>query len=317
MQKKIILHSINVLKGIFLAVISLLEVSMTAVFLTGCSHTESAQMVNELTFSAPEVSEMTISYDEENLTFLKGSGDEIKIREYMTEDQKRYHANVEQHSGKVHISEGGKPFFKDRFLRYVEIELPASYRNDLTLTTTNGNLDLSAVELDLAKLRIETTSGILQLKKAEARNVYLSTTSGTMELGKIEADKIRLDSTSGAITVDELRGNTVYTSTSGNLTVESAIGSGNYKAGNSGKLDVAYKRVEGNLSLYNKNDDILLKIPKALEFDFHAVTKNGSIKTSFSDEISMEDGEACGVIGKKPSVRIELETKNGRIEVTR
>ena len=83
----------------------------------------------------------------------------------------------------------------------------------------------------------------VRLNEAVASEIHLSTTSGTLKLGSIAADTIRIDSTSGSMTCDELVGSVAYTSTSGNAHIISAIGSGSYKAGNSGKLRVIYTDV--------------------------------------------------------------------------
>lgn len=74
----------------------------------------------------------------------------------------------------------------------------------------------------------------------------------------------------------------IYTSTSGDIDVKSVTGSRSYRANNFGKLKVAYTKVAGHLSFFNKNDSIELTLPKDLEFEFEATTKNSSGTTSES-----------------------------------
>ncbi len=291
-------------------------VTILLLALTGCSHSEIPQMVNELQFSLDGISDVTISYDEESVTFFESDNDELIIKEYMTKNKNSYHANVKQSSNSIHISEGGKPFFKDGFLRYVEVYLPTSYMESLTVTTTDGNIDLCNMDLQLSTLRIDSTSGIVKLNNACASNIHLSSTSGTLKLGSIIADIIKLDTTSGNITCDELIGNVTYTSTSGNADIKSAIGSGSYKANNSGNLNVVYTEVTGDLFLFNKNDSIKLTLPADLEFEFEATTKNGSISTTFPECITIDGRTTRGTIGSNPTVTIKIETNNGNIEVT-
>lgn len=295
-------------------------VVLTAFFLftlTGCSHSQNSEIANEISFSLDEISDVTISYDEEPITFYLAESNELIIKEYMTENKNSYHAHVKQNDDSIHISEGGKPFFKGGFSRRIEVFLPISYMEALTVTTTNGKIDLTDLELQLSKLRIDSTSGTVDLKSVVASNIYLSTTSGTLNLGSLEAENIRLDTTSGDITCDELTGNVEYTSTSGNVDIRSASGSGSYKANNSGKLNVNYVEVNGDIYLFNKNENIHLTLPEDLSFKFEATTKNGSVSTTFQECITMDGRTASGVVGNTPTISVKVETKNGNIEVSK
>ena len=283
--------------------------------LSGCSHGQSAQLKNEITFSLDTISEVTISYDEEKVTFYESGNDELIIKEYMTGNKNSYHAKVEQSGDSIKISEGGKPFFKDGFYRYIEVYLPASYHEDLTVTTTDGDIDISRLEMSLNALRIDSTAGTVQLNTVDAQSLYLSTTSGVLDVDNLNADKIRIATTSGNFSCEKLDGNVTYTTTSGNTDIKSAIGSGNYKANNSGELNVVYTEVTGDLSFYNKNDSIHVTLPADLEFEFEATAKNGSISTTFQENVSIEGRTTSGTVGEHPTVTVKVETNNGNIEV--
>lgn len=282
---------------------------------SGCSSGQVFQLANEITFSLDGISEVTISYDEEKVTFYESENNKLTVKEYMTENKISYYAKVEQSSGSIKISEGGKPLFKGSFSRYIEVYLPASYHGNLTVTTTNGDIDISGILLSLNSLRIDSTSGTLQLGGAEAQNIYLSSTSGKLELGSLNADTIRIDTTRGDVTCEKLDGNVSYTTTSGNAEIKSAAGSGNYRANNSGKLNVVYTEVTGDLSFFNKNDNICITLPADLEFEFSAATKNGSVSTSFQECVSINGRTTSGTVGEHPTVNVRLETNNGKIEV--
>lgn len=292
-----------------------LAVCLCLTGLTACSQPGSAQPANELHFPLDNISDVTISYDEETITFFQSDSNALVVQEYMTENKESYHAKVDQHGSQIHISEGGKPFFKDNFHRYIEVYLPASYQEGLTVTTTDGDIDLSDVDLNLTSLRIDSTAGTVQLHHATAADVYLSSTSGTLNVGEIEADTIRLETTSGTASCEELNGYVAYSSTSGDLEIKDAIGSGIYKANNSGKLQVAYSEVSGDLYLFNKNDTIDLTLPENLAFQFVATTKNGSVSTTFQECVSIDGQTISGTVGTDPSVTVEVETKNGDIQV--
>jgi len=272
---------------------------------------------NELRFSLDTVSELTISYDEEPITFFESDSDYLVIKEYMTKNKSSYYAKVTERNNSIHISEGDKPLFKDGFSRYIEVYLPAAYRENLTVTTTDGKIDFSGIDLDLSLLRIDSTSGAIILDSALASNIHLSSTRGTLELGSIQASQIRLETTSGSVTCAELNGYVTYTSTSGDADIKSAIGSGSYTANNSGKLNVVYTEVDGNLSFFNKNDNIILTLPTDLEFVFEATTKNGSVSTTFQQYVTINGRTTSGIVGDNPTVTIKVETNNGDIKVTK
>lgn len=282
----------------------------------GCSNSKSLQMANELRFSLDGISSLTISYDEEKITFFEGDSDDLVIKEYMTENKSSYYAKVTERNESIQISEGGKPFFKDGFTRYIEVYLPESYHQNLTVTSTNGDIDLSGMSLDLSALRIDNSSGNVILNNAVASDIHLSSTSGTLDLGNIQANQIRLETTSGSVNCTELNGNVTYTSTSGNADIKSAIGFGSYKANNSGSLNIVYTEVNGDLSFFNKNDNITLTLPEGLEFEFQATTKNGSISTTFQQDVTVNGRTTSGVVGDTPTVTVKVETNNGNIEVT-
>ena len=171
--------------------------------------------------------------------------------------------------------------------------------------------------MELSSLRVDSTSGVVKLDNALASDIHLSSTSGTLDLGNIQAGQIKLETTSGSVTCAELNGYVTYTSTSGDADIKSAIGSGSYTANNSGKLNVAYAEVDGDLSFFNKNDNILLTLPSDLEFVFEATTKNGSISTTFQQSVTINGRTTSGIVGDNPTVTVKVETNNGDIQVTK
>lgn len=298
-------------KQIFFCIIFIFSLAI----LTGCSKKKEPRISNVLQFSLNQVSQLTIAYDDENINFYEGDSDKLVIKEYMTVNKKSYFAKVIQQNDSIYISEGRKPFFKRGFLRYIEVYLPASYQQNLTVTTTDGDIDLSNINLNLSVLRIDSTSGTVKLNSATASEIYLSSTSGTLKLGSIQAKQIKLETTRGDTICDELNGNVTYTSTSGNADIKSASGFGSYKVNNSGKLNVAYTDVSGNLLFFNKNDNINLSLPKDLDFNFEATTKNGNISTNFQECVTVNGRITSGIVGNNPTAAIQVETNNGDIKV--
>lgn len=270
--------------------------------LSGCSGGGGASMTNELTFDTTSLKEITIAYDDENITVFNGNDSNIIIKEYMNKDKKSYHAKVKEDGTSIHISEGGKPAFKDGFIRYIEIYLPMNYEETLNIGTTNGEIDCSAADINVGGFNINTTSGTVKLNNINSKMVSLNTTSGSLYAADIVSNNINIRNTSGNAVFDKLNGFVDYRGTSADLTVTDAVGSGQYIFDNSGDMQINYSEVTGDLSLYNKNDNVNLKIPQDFEFDMQTKSKNG--KTSAPQGTSAA------------KIKIKAETVNGDINIT-
>ncbi|MDO4356030.1 MAG: DUF4097 family beta strand repeat-containing protein [Clostridia bacterium] len=283
--------------------------------LTGCAASQPERLTNERFLSLDGIAALTISYDEESLVFFESDSDRLILREYMTADDSRYHARVTEGEDGIQIREGGKPLFKGDFSRRVEVGLPPTYHGRLTVTTTDGPIDLTNVALDLSELRVDSTSGEIRLADATATAMALSSTRGTMTLERIAADDIHIETTDGNVYCDGLSGSVTYATTHGSADFRSAVGCGSYTASNSGDLYVAYIQVSGDLSLFNKNGDIHLTLPKSLSFRLTARTKNGTIQTDFPQLLAEDDAGVSGVVGENPAANVTVETRNGAIRL--
>ena len=288
---------------------------ITLFTLSGCGKERNPKLVNEQSFSLKDIEELAISYDDEEVSFFQSEGENLMIREYMSKDKKSYHAKISQNKKSIQIHEGGKPLMKGGFTRHVDVYLPGSYSKNLKVTVTDGNINMRDMHLNLNSMRVDCTSGTFELKKAVAGELYFSSTSGTLKLGSITGSQIRIETTHGEVNCEKVNGDVTYTSTSGNAEFLSASGSGTYRADNSGKLSVTYDEVTGDLFFFNKNDNVEVRLPAALSFEFEAYTKNGSVTTNFQADISVNGDLTGGTVGKDPEVTVKVETKNGNIEV--
>lgn len=269
--------------------------------LSGCSNGGGTNMTNELTFDTTSLKEITIAYDDENITVFNGSDNNIIIKEYMNKNKKSYYAKVKEDSNSIHISEGGKPVFKGDFIKYIEVYLPSDYNEILSIGTTNGEIDCSAADINAGEFNINTTSGTAKLNEVKSKTVSLNTTSGSLYANSISADNINIRNTSGNAVFDKLNGFVDYRGTSADINVTDAVGSGKYISDNSGDMQIAYSEVSDDLYLYNKNDNVNLKLPNGLEFNMSVKSKNGKISAP------------QGVSDAK--IKIEAETVNGDINI--
>lgn len=276
---------------------SLYSMLLVLLIFTNYSYSQNLPLVNQIKLPINKITNINISYDDEDITFYNSDKSELVVKEYMSKDNKSFYANVKLTENSIHITEGDKPVSKKAFNRQIEIYLPSTYTNSLTVSTTNGNINLQNSSLLLETLHVNSTSGNININKVNASKIILTTTSGT-------------------INCNEIIGYVDYKGTHGNLFVKSAKGSGSYKAENSGILNVNYLEVIDNLFFSNKNNDINLTLPKNLIFTFEATTKNGIISTSFQENLVIDNKTLKGNIGHNPSLIIKLESNNGNIFVS-
>ncbi len=322
--------------------------------LSGVSRPETA---HELVFDLEGISEISVSYDEEEVTlFESGSGD-LVIREYMTVNNRRCYAKVSRTGRSVRVSEGGRPLFDRDFHRYVEVYLPAGYSGNLTLVTTSGNISTAVKNLSVGSLRVHSTSGTVRFGSVSALGMYLSTTNGSIECAGLSGGSVFLETTSGRIAVQSadcpaysftartangtfsfgtvtagsigietkngtvkcagLNGAVSYVTTGGSMDVQSASGCGKYRAENSGFLNVAYTEVTADLFFFSKNGSISLTLPDSLDFEFRALYGNGTVSVPFREQLTENGNTLRGSVGSRPAVTVCLETKNGNIRVKR
>jgi lia operon protein LiaG len=283
----------------------------------GQSKIRNSSPADELQLPLEGISELIISYDEENLSFFESTNNKLIVKEYMTVNRRGYYAKTDRRGTSLKISEGGKPFFKGGFTRSVEVYLPASYSKKLTVTTTNGDIDFSGISAALSSLRIDSTSGSVRLVEVTAADAYISSADGTLLLDNLESRRMRIETTNGTIICRRPKGVVSCVSTHGNITVESAEGEGCYSIHNSGVLDVSYAAVTGDISFFNKNGPVKVIVPSDLAFVFKASAKNGTIKTDFQNSLTFSGRTAVGTVGSHPVVTVEGETNNGSMEFFR
>lgn len=282
--------------------------------ISGCSGNEGYEP-NIQSFDLEEISDINISYDEEEVTFYESDNGQLVIKEYMTENRSRYYARIKEKRTSISITEGRKPFIQKGFSRFVEVYLPENYAGNLSVTTTSGDIDLSETKLNLEGMHAESTAGTLKISALSASSIYLFTTRGEMILGDIQGTQIQMESTSGKLSCEKISGRVSYCSKNGDAVFRSISGSGTFKTENSGKLEAHFKVVEGDLDFYNKNDKIEVTLPQVLSFEFRAELKNGSLDTTFQENLERTGNTYKGVVGKQPAVAVKAKTNNGKIQV--
>ncbi|MFT3983801.1 MAG: DUF4097 family beta strand repeat-containing protein [Lachnospiraceae bacterium] len=282
--------------------------------LSGCKEQKAVIPVNTLTFDTRAFESLRLDYDADDIYVLESENDKIIVREYMNKDKKSYYARCTVQNGELLITEGDRPRFFD-FKSYIEVYLPQNYDRSLSLHSTSGTIN-SEIPLHLSEdFIVDTTSGTVRLSNTKALKIKASCTNGSLSFENIEADEIMIRTTNSATMMNQINGVISYQSKGGELTASGLCGSGSFQVSGEGTVDLSYDDVSGDLYAYSKNGAIAIAIPNELAFKFSAVTREGTIETSFADLLAVTDDTAAGTVGTFPVITIELETRNGDIKV--
>ncbi|HWQ40891.1 MAG TPA: DUF4097 family beta strand repeat-containing protein [Desulfosporosinus sp.] len=284
--------------------------------LSGCGSQKAIALVNTLTFNIGDFQSLRLDYDADNIHVLESDNDKVTLKEYMNEDQKSYYARTSTQSGELLITEGDRPR-RSSFESYIEIYIPRDYTNSLSLHSTSGTIE-AEIPLNLSgNLSVDTTSGAIDVSNTKASNIKITSTNGNLSFENIDADAIEIQTTNATTSINQASGVISYQSKDGNLTASGINGSGSFNASGEGSIDVSFTDATGNISAYSKNGNLTLGLPSQLAFKFSATTKEGSIDTSFADQLAVTDNTAAGTVGSSPEIFIEPETRNGDIKVSR
>lgn len=284
--------------------------------LSGCAGQTSAVLVNTLTYDAADFQSLRFDYDADDIYVLKSDNDKIVVKEYMNEDQKKYYARTNAQDGELLITEGERPRGSG-FKAYLEIYIPVDYKSNLSLHSTTGTIN-SAVALNLSGIfSVDTTSGIIEVSNTKTAKIKAISTNGTLKFENIEAGEISVQATNATTVMDQISGTINYQSKEGGLTATGISGSGSFHASGNGVIDLSFTNVKSDISVYSKNGTLTITLPSDLDFKFSALTREGTIDSSFADDLTITDNTAIGDVGASPDITVELETRNGDIKVER
>lgn len=283
---------------------------------SGCGGKKATVLVNTLTFNTGDFESLRLDYDADDIHVLESDNAKVILKEYMSEDKERYYARTTVQKGELLITEGARPR-RSSFESYIEIYIPQDYTDSLSLHSTSGTIT-SEIVLNLSgDFCVDTTSGKMEISNTKASNIKITSTNGSLDFENINADEINIHTTNATTSMKQINGTVNYQSKGGKLTASDLSGSGSFSASGEGSIEILFTNVTSNIFAYSKNGTVTITLPSGLDFIFSATTKEGSIDTSFADQLAITDNTAAGTVGTAPEITVELETRNGDIKAVR
>ena len=249
-------------------------------------------------------------YDLDDIKDLKFSISSAEIRvKVVNSDKLRVHLHGS--------SSGQKPFLDDResgnnlsievkrkpglgFSRsnlILNIEIPKRYDRNLELNSSSDNISLP--DLELENLYIDMSSGDLSIENLTVRNFIFESSSGKLTANKIKSYESRLNLSSGSVLIDSF---------TGDLDVKMS----------SGDLEVMYTDFNNRISVDSSSGDIVIALPKDVNFELEAEVSSGKIICEYPITIlgGQDRDQLKGTVGSGVN-RINVETSSGDISILR
>lgn len=252
--------------GIVWIVIAIAAVALLVAGLTGklsiggtdMFNLDGSQLVKEERFSAGGIDTLDVSVSYHSLRVTLVDDSEITVRQYDRDSQNLFTSRTDGGSLSIAIAPRNiTSLFGINIDPRLEIDLPRSYANDISLKTSSGTVRIREY-MKCGALDVTTSSGSVSLGDLELSSLSVSTSSGTQRLGSIySSGKVLLKSSSGSISCDTVTASGCEVKTNsgtqrlgdiganGTLTLEST--SGSITTGSLRAQDVSIKSNSGTL----------------------------------------------------------------------
>lgn len=217
---------------------------------------------------------------------------------------------------------------------YTEVYLPASYRGELLLETSSGDI-ISELDINSEKdVSVTSTSGDVEFPSVTADNVSVNTSSGYVEMDKIAAGadqsvgvisintssgdvklgelagKINIESSSGYLTLGTITGDTQLGTSSGDININEITGETKTES-SSGCLTIG--TLTGNAQLKTTSGDVEVR---CADGDIQIMTNSGTVKIpegSGSRTISTSSGN---IVAGSTAGSFQIKSQSGDVQAT-
>jgi hypothetical protein len=146
-----------------------------------CQKSWETTPVNVQEIRLDSISEIEISFHRENIALLQGNTDNLVVKEYRNSNKSKFFAQIAHAGNKLSVKRGWWLSWRGFSIVHsrIEIYLPASYKDTVSIAATNGNIEISG-KYDCSNINADATSGaiVLNISRDDGFNLSLKTVSG-------------------------------------------------------------------------------------------------------------------------------------------
>jgi hypothetical protein len=324
----------------FFTVFGLLLVLTTA----GLYALEELPLVNTETVSLAGIENLSISYGHDDVILRESDTGDLVIREYATRDHARYYVRVSRAGETLSIKRGLRPWLRwlpRRWKARAEIYIPQSFRENLRIVNSSGNLSGDTDLLNYKTIDVTVKSGSARLNRISGETVsvhvssgefditaieggsFVSVSSGRLQIGALTGGEHRVKVSSGRLRIGvilgEARGRVDAQVSSGSLALENFFGDGDFKI-SSGNINLDVKELTGDLWFKVSSGGIAVNLPGALSFNLDAITKSGRVLVNEEAKEALRVSGNSTVLrpfGPSPEWTIYARTSSGDVTINR
>ena len=271
-------------------VVFLIGVLVWGITFRGDIFREELKVVKEEQFSTQNIKEIMVSTPRANVRIFRTNEEKIKVIEKASKKVKEKDLFVAKINGDTfEIKDQGRNFcFGFCFLSniYYEIYIPNSYQNQISITTTSGDIEMNAEEEQYQDVTLRSVSGDIRINsKIVTNNMSLKTTSGDIEMGHLNSTSIEVNSVSGDVSGKTIEGKeTKIKTTSGDIeldwiTSELEINSV------SGDIELDYFNPFGSSNFKTTSGEIEIMLDKKASVKMRGDSVSGDIRFPHSESV--------------------------------
>lgn len=270
--------------------------------------------------------------DDFTMTYWQYADESFTIDTVAGELQVEYAANTPWYENMVSIGEA----FREPFV----LTVPEEYAGDLYVSGANNSLLVQNLS-KLTDCRLDTRNGSITLKDLETADLTVQTTNANLQISHVSADRAQLSTTNGSVRLEQLQvtgqlnaqttnaairstnvtaaGGTL-TTTNGSMQLEGNTFTDKLEAVTSNASITARNLQSADLSFQNRNGSIRLSDVTA-SGTLSASSTNGSLQVEriFGAQLSLKTTNAAirGTIrGEEDTFSILTQTTNGSSNLT-
>ena len=177
----------------------------------------------------------------------------------------------------------------------LDVYIPESYAEDLRVESSSGSVDLGNMKLNDVSLKL--SSGNLKIKNLSCNNFIYTCSSGSLNADSINAKASNLKTSSGQMSIGSLTGDLKANCSSGNI-------------------DISYLQFDNNIDIHVSSGSIELTLPENSEFVLDSKASSGSIACKFPITITekQKNNLLRGTV-KNDKNKITLNSFSGNIKI--
>lgn len=193
----------------------------------------------------------------------------------------------------------------------IVLQIPESYQGDLTIDVSSGKVDVS-VKNDFNNLKLETSSGNLNIDNITSKKTNLDLSSGKITIEKLHTNELTINVDSGRLTIDDFVATALKTDvSSGTIDLKgSFITLDTYIS--SGTVNIEAKKLEGNYNIDISSGRLYLKLPNNASYTMSGDISSGSLKNNVTGERRTSDFETAVNGG---GYKIKFDISSGYAEI--